>query len=166
MPRTCTICKHSRRDDIDKAATVGGTDSLRKISQDFAVSYDALYRHVNGGHIPQQLAKAEQAKEIASADKLLKIIEGLLSECLVIVKRARGDEDKTPDDTLKLKAIKEARETAKLLLEVAGKLSGGPQVNVFTAPEWVKIEAVILQVLEPHPELRQQLADALAGVKV
>lgn len=137
----CTICNHSQRVEIDKALISGAT--YREIAQRFGVSRDALYRHRKNGHIAEQIAKAakkkeiKQAKEIVAAvekkerketadvDKLLGIVEGLLGECLRMVKGAvEGDEN------TKLRAVREARETAKLLLEVQGELAANPVINI------------------------------------
>ena len=104
----CTICNHPQRVEIDKALISGAT--YREIAQRFGVSRDALYRHRKNGHIAEQIAKVakkkeiKQAKEIVAAvekkerketadvDKLLGIVEGLLGECLRMVKGAvEGD---------------------------------------------------------------------------
>ena len=137
----CTICNHPQRVEIDKALVEG--ESLRNVAKRFDVSYSSVGRHKRNGHIAEQIAKVakkkeiKQAKEIVAAvekkerketadvDKLLGIVEGLLGECLRMVKGAvEGDEN------TKLRAVREARETAKLLLEVQGELAANPVINI------------------------------------
>lgn len=137
----CTICNHPQRLEIDTALVAGV--SYRAIASQYGVSREAVGRHKRNGHIAEQIAKVakkkeiKQAKEIVAAvekkerketadvDKLLGIVEGLLGECLRMVKGAvEGDEN------TKLRAVREARETAKLLLEVQGELAANPVINI------------------------------------
>jgi hypothetical protein len=157
----CTICNHPQRVEIDKALVEGET--LRNVAKRFDVSYSAVGRHKRNGHIAEQIAKAakkkeiKQAKEIVAAvekkerketadvDKLLGIVEGLLGECLRMVKGAvEGDEN------TKLRAVREARETAKLLLEVQGELAANPVVNItLIETQLNEIRALVLGDLCP-----------------
>jgi hypothetical protein len=68
MPRTCTVCTNPDRAAIDKALVVDKI-SFRDIARQWRVSKDAIARHKE--HIPQTLAKAQEAKEVAHADSLL-----------------------------------------------------------------------------------------------
>ena len=56
MPRTCTICSHPQRADIDKALV--GNESNRDVSNRFGPSVPALQRH-RAHHLPQVLARAQ-----------------------------------------------------------------------------------------------------------
>jgi len=141
LGRQCTICNHPQRGEIDNALAAGV--AYRRIAAEYGVSDGSLRRHKKNGHIAEQIAKVakkkeiKQAKEIVAAvekkerketadvDKLLGIVEGLLGECLRMVKGAvEGDEN------TKLRAVREARETAKLLLEVQGELAANPVINI------------------------------------
>ena len=171
----CTICNHPQRVEIDKALISGAT--YREIAQKHGVSKDALYRHRKNGHIAEQIAKVakkkeiKQAKEIVAAvekkerketadvDKLLGIVEGLLGECLRMVKGAvEGDE------STKLRAVREARETAKLLLEVQGELAANPVINItLIETQLNEIRALVLGDL--CPACRAQVAQRLKDRK-
>jgi hypothetical protein len=153
MPRKCTICIHPDHEAID-AAIVGG-ESLRAISHQYAVSHYALQRHQS--HVPGTVAKAHEAGEVAEADRLLSTVRDLLQAAIGTITQAEhADELRT-----KLAAIREARETAKLLLEVNGKLQTAPTFNIIMAPEWVELRTVILQTLEPFPDARARLVEAI-----
>jgi hypothetical protein len=153
MPRKCTICIHPDHEAID-AAIVGG-ESLRAISHQYAVSHYALQRHQS--HVPGTVAKAHEAGEVVEADRLLSTVRDLLQAAIGTITQAEhADELRT-----KLAAIREARETAKLLLEVNGKLQTAPTFNIIMAPEWVELRTVILQTLEPFPDARARLVEAI-----
>ncbi len=46
-----------------------------------------------------------------------------------------------------LAAIREARETVELLAKMAGELRDGTTVNVLVNPQWLSIQAVLLEAL-------------------
>ena len=157
MPPKCSICHHPEHEAID-AALVGGT-SLRDIACQFAVGRMALQRHQS--HIPTSVARAHEAGEVAEADRLLSIVRDLLQAAIGTITQAEhADELRT-----KLAAIREARETAKLLLEVNGKLQTAPTFNIIMAPEWVEVRTVVLQALGPYPDARLAVAGALEKVE-
>ena len=67
MPRTCSICTHLQRGEIDEALVAGM--SYRSITERFSVSAGAIARHKQE-HLPGHLAKAQEAAELARADNL------------------------------------------------------------------------------------------------
>jgi hypothetical protein len=60
VSRTCTICGHEQRHDIEVALV--RRDSYRAIARRFSVSKDALGRHARE-HRPEALVRAQEAKE-------------------------------------------------------------------------------------------------------
>jgi hypothetical protein len=157
MPPKCSICSHPDHETID-AALVGGT-SLRDIACQFAVGRMALQRHQS--HIPTAVAKAREAGEVAEADRLLSTVRDLLKAAIGTITQAESGGDLRT----KLAAIREARETAKLLLEVYGELQTQPTFNIIMAPEWVEVRTVVLQALGPYPDARLAVAGALEKVE-
>jgi hypothetical protein len=65
MPRTCTVCAHLKRAEIDRAL-VADSASLRDIARQYEVSKDALDRHKKG-HLPTTLVQAKAAQETSDA---------------------------------------------------------------------------------------------------
>jgi len=175
LGRQCTICNHPQRGEIDNALAAGV--AYRRIAAEYGVSDGSLRRHKKNGHIAEQIAKVakkkeiKQAKEIVAAvekkerketadvDKLLGIVEGLLGECLRMVKGAvEGDE------STKLRAVREARETAKLLLEVQGELAANPVINItLIETQLNEIRALVLSDL--CPACREAVAQRLKDRK-
>ena len=175
LGRQCTICNHPQRVEIDKALVAGV--AYRRIAAEYGVSDGSLRRHKKNGHIAEQIAKVARKKEIkqaeqitaaveekerhevASVDKLLKIIEALLAECLGMIRGAAAGDENT-----KLRAVREARETAKLLLEVQGELATNPVINItLIETQLNEIRALVLGDL--CPACRAQVAQRLKARK-
>ena len=171
----CTICNHPQRVEID-TALIGG-ESYRSVARRFGVTDSAIGRHKRNGHIAEQIAKVAKKKEIkqakqiataveekerhevASVDKLLKVVEALLAECLGMVRGAQ-----VGDESTKLRAVREARETAKLLLEVQGELAANPVINITLIETQLNdIRALVLGDL--CPACQAAVAERLKGRK-
>jgi hypothetical protein len=64
MPRSCSVCAHQRRGEIDRILVSGAP--LRETSAVFRVSEDALGRH-KAAHLPATLLRAQEATDLATA---------------------------------------------------------------------------------------------------
>lgn len=156
MPRRCTICTHDDRDTID-AQLAAGTP-YRHIAARFDVSTGALHRH-GEQHLPEHLAKAANAEEAASAERLL-------NQVLELNRRAQGILDKAEaegEHRTALAAIREARGCLELLARLLGELQTDTSitVNIVESPEWLELRQVILVALQPHPDAREAVLRAL-----
>jgi hypothetical protein len=89
MPQTCTICRHTRRQEIEEALLAG--DSLRNIAKRFGTSPSALLRHKS--HLPASLVKANDAREAARADGLLAKVREMEAEARRIGRKAEHEGD-------------------------------------------------------------------------
>jgi hypothetical protein len=156
MGRTCTICGHERRDEIDQAL-VSGT-GLRKVAERFSgTSVTALHRHKT--HVRANIAMAHEAKEVARADSLLDQVKDLQAKTLAILQKA----EKTGDLRTAATAIGQARQNLELLGKLAGELRPDTQVNVLVASAaWVQVRTQLLRALEPYPEAKQAVLAAIA----
>lgn len=121
MPRTCTACVHADRQSIDEALATR-SDSFRTIADRFRLSKTALMRH-KAEHLPAHVAKAAEAKEVASADSLLEQMRALQTKTLAILEAAT-------DPRTALAAVAQARGNLELLAELTGKLAHQPTVNL------------------------------------
>ena len=154
MPRTCTICTHDQRDDIN-AALVRNTP-LRDIANRYGTSKSSLERH-KAEHMPVAMAKAQDAKEIVQATTLLDEIRALRSKAVSILLTA----EKAGDLRTALLAIREARSCIELLAEMEGELNRRPEVHLHLSPVWLEVRAVIITALRPYPEAAVAVASAL-----
>ena len=90
MPRTCTICGHSKRSAIEKALLSG--EALRKIAERTGTSVTSLHRHKTE-HLTPTLVKANGAAEAAHGDDLLAKLASIESEARGILKDAKTAKD-------------------------------------------------------------------------
>lgn len=154
MPRTCTVCAHERRSEIDSVLLTGGP--LRTIADRWSVSKTALIRH-REGHLPAALAMAKEAEEVARADALLTQVRHLQSRTLRILDASEN----AGELRTALAAIREARGTLELLAKLLGEIDEAPRVNVLISAEWTSIRAAMVDALAPYPEARSAVAEGL-----
>lgn len=157
MPRTCTICEHPQKEEIDSLIINGNT--FRNIVEQFSLSLGAIHRH-KSEHLIQTLTKAREVKEIVHADNLLEQLRNLQAEALSILEQAK----KKKDLRTAVFAINSARGVIELLGKLLGELREHPQVNVLISPEWKSLRATILQAIEPYPEAKISITKALENL--
>jgi hypothetical protein len=63
-----------------------------------------------------------------------------------------------------LQAVRELRGIVELLARLTGELDSRPDVvvNITTTSEWIAVQTVILTALDPYPDARLAVAEALA----
>ena len=154
MPRTCTICRHEERHEIDVALV--RRDPYRDIARRFFVSRPALARHAKE-HLPALLIKANSVDEATHAEDLLREVRDLQHRALIILDKAEA----TGELRTALGAIREARGNLELLGRLAGELQEGQTINLYLSPEWLELRAVIVGALEPFSEAREAVLSAL-----
>ena len=158
MPRRCSVCAHPDRADIDSALVSG--EPYRSIAKRFGASESAVYRHQQD-HLPTRLAKAKEAEEVSKADDLLRQLKALQGKTLSLLLKAES----AGDLRTALAGIREARGNLELLAKLYGELDERPQVNLYLAPEWLEVRALIVGALEPHEEARESVLRALEGAE-
>ena len=155
MPRACLVCQHERKAEIDRGLVAG--QSLRDLSALFRVSEDSLARH-RDSHLPQMLAKAHEAGEVARADDLLGQVRGLRSKAVSLLMQA----ERAGDLRTALMGVREARACVELLAEMEGELNRSQTVNVLIAsPHWLETRNSLIAALRPFPEARAAVVAAL-----
>jgi len=91
MSRTCTICSHEKRGDIE-AAVVAGT-SYRDIARRFETSKDAIARHASE-HIRASLRASEVVKEEARGLDVVKQLKDINATTLAILASVKSETGK------------------------------------------------------------------------
>jgi hypothetical protein len=158
VPRTCTVCAHGRRSEIDRALVSG--ESYRGIAQRFAASPDAVFRH-RSDHVPAALAQAQAAGEVAQADTLLGQLQQLQADARRIGKKAEDG----GDYRAALAGVRELVRIVELTAKMVGELDERPVVTLVTAPEWLVVRAALLEALQRHPEARTAVAARLLALE-
>lgn len=157
MPRSCTVCSHPKREEIDRALVEGV--SAAEISGRYRTLGERAVRRHRSNHLPAKLVMAEKAAEVAEADDLLEQVGDLQRRALAILDRA----EEAGELRTALSAIREARGNLELLAKLLGELDERPVVNLNVSSEWLELRAVIVTALEPHPEAMSAVVGALEG---
>ena len=157
MGRTCTVCSHKDIDEINRLLLC--SDSYRDIARQFGLSKDALARHKES-HIPELLSKSSDLKaevESIQGNQTLAEVRELKVKALDILAEAQ----EAGDLKTALMGIREARSCLELCLKAEGQIKDGAQITIINNPEWVELRTVIISALEPYPEAREAVLDAL-----
>jgi len=157
VPRSCTVCSHPKREEIDRALVEGV--SAAEISGRYRTLGERAVRRHRSNHLPAKLVMAEKAAEVAEADDLLEQVGDLQRRALAILDRA----EEAGELRTALSAIREARGNLELLAKLLGELDERPVVNLNVSSEWLELRAVIVTALEPHPEAMSAVVGALEG---
>ncbi len=153
VPRTCTICTHEQRPDID-AALLNETP-LRNIAQRYGTSATALHRHRE--HLPKQLVKAQEQEDVRQAIDVVKQLKTINGATLAILKEARDERN----GELALKAVDRIQRQLELQAKLLGELQQEGTINVTVSPEWLTLRAVLTQALQPYPDAARAVSKAL-----
>ena len=139
MPRTCTICHHPQRTEIDAALL--RSDSLRSIVERCSVSMGSLFRHRNS-HLPVTIAHALEAREAEMGQNLMEQAERLRARAMGILEKAEA----AGQLETALKAIREVRS----ILELLGKLDGQLEERNTTV-QHIEVHYIDKAVIMPAP---------------
>ena len=120
--RSCTICSHPERAQIDRAL-VDGT-SLRTIAGQYRTPKSTLGVHKK--HLVPALTLAKQAERVTEATSLLSRVERIMSRVETICEAATREREWLPA----ISASRELRGCLELLGRLSGELQSGTQVGI------------------------------------
>jgi DNA-binding transcriptional ArsR family regulator len=159
VTRTCTLCSHPRRNEIEREL-VNRSSSYRDIARQFSISKDAVSRHASRGHIAERLLKAQNEEDIREALNLVKQLKLINAMAVTILTQARDE----GDPELALRAIDRVLRQLEFQAKLDGQINEQPVINIHLHREWIELRTAILIALEPHPEARDAFLAALEGV--
>jgi hypothetical protein len=181
--RHCTVCFHPDREQLD--AAILARTPFRSIAARYGMSDVSLIRHRNG-HMAEQLAAAVEARRaepeaepppgphaaMAPADPSLRTdaaaaidIVSQLKAVNAVVLRVLADARAAGDGRLVLQAADRVQRQIELQAKLLGELDDRPTVNVLVSPEWLAIEAALVDVLVAYPEARYAVAARLDALR-
>jgi hypothetical protein len=149
---TCSICKDPRVEEINRM--IGENEKLADIARKLAVSQDALERHSNRCIIKALIA-TPNTKEVITGDNLLDQLQEARTRAI-----AAGD---TKIYGPPSSYLSEIRQQIKLWAELEGRLASQPQITIINNPEWVELRTVIVQALDPFPQAKEAVVNAIRG---
>ena len=160
MSKPCRICTHPEREAIDQA--IISDVPYRSITEQYGVSNGSIARHKEAGHISQALIQANEVREITRSTDLLDMTMNLLTEAQDIVNESRQDGDLRTA----LDGIGKITNILKLLMAVNLALSDRQaKTSVTTDPEFQRVMSVIMEELDPYPEVRERISTRLSEVR-
>ncbi|MBI2389496.1 MAG: hypothetical protein HYV09_07860 [Deltaproteobacteria bacterium] len=156
MPRRCSVCDHAARDEIDRALISG--EPFRNIAERFAgLTAASIHRHRHG-HLTAAVRHAREAEDVQRGATLLDQVRALHARTLRLLAKAEAEDDAPTA----LRALREARAGLELLAKLLGELDTAPTVTVSLGTEWASLRTAILRALEPFPDARSAVAQAIA----
>ena len=154
MAKHCSVCTHEQNEAINLEMLKGVP--VRSIGKKYGISPSALQRHKD--HIPRQLVVSKEAQEVAEASSVMQRLFELDSRVDEIFLQATSNED----PKLALRALKELREVTSIIAKLTGEMQEQTVKHIHITPEWLLIRETILRTLEPYPDARTALVEALA----
>lgn len=160
--RKCSVCSHPERAEIDRAIVVGELPRAisKRFSESVRIDEQAVRRHANS-HLPRgAMASAVEAQtegEKARATDLVLTARQLLSKSVSILQRA----EQSGDLRAALMGIREASRCTELMGKLMGDIQETHVTNVLVSPVFVSVQQTILQALEPYPDARNAVVQAL-----
>ncbi len=117
-------------------------------------------RHM-GKCVPRKIA--EWVKPEAAKQETLNVVNALLESrkrVLSIYDEAR----QSGDMRAAIQALQCEVSQLTLMGKLTGQLSDAPQVNFLLNPEFVKLKQILIKTLEPFPDARVKLSEALTQI--
>jgi len=151
MGLKCSICQNKDRQKIERMRLSG--TSLRKIAEQTGTSIAALHRHFAGGHMEEELIKAQDKKNVFRADELLKEIGKLKDKGYNLLKKAEKEKSYYAAAAF----LRELRQILELFARLAGRLKDQQQMNItiMNNPQFIAVQTKILTFLDRYPEVKQ-----------
>lgn len=167
MPIPCSVCAHPKLAEINQALRNG--TSLRKVARQYDLSKDAVSRHKR--HVSLTLAELKDtidslpepgtaeltATDLRQGATYLEQITALHNRASSLSEKA----EKAGDFRAAIGGVREIRGCLELMGKVLGDLPTGPMIGILYSPEWIAVRTAILRALEPFPDARDAVVQAL-----
>ena len=166
MGRKSKIEAHPQSEEIIRRLASG--EEYSKIVEDFRdIRYQDL-DYYKENKLPEILSNSKDLKALADAiesadihmgDTYLQLVIGLQKKALDALELQ--DANKDPKSWAMIS--REARGYVELLGKALDRIRDTPpvQVNLIVNPQWIELRTTIITVLEPYPDARQAVIDAL-----
>lgn len=154
----CKCGNHPDFLEMDKAY-LRGELGVQEYANRVGCTRQSVDRHIRN-HLPDALLAAKNIAVVACGDTLLSQLQEARTRTLSLLDKAEDAQD-TKVYGPPVGYLREIREQLKLLAELEGRIAAQPQVNIMVSAEWVEVRTQILVALDPYPEARQAVANAL-----
>jgi len=154
----CKCGQHPDHLELD-AAYLRNEISLQQYAARVGCTRQSVDRHVKC-HLPDALLAASDIAVVANGDTLLNQLQEARARALSLLYKAEDAQD-TKVYGPPVGYLREIREQLKFIAELEGRIAAQPQVNIMVSAEWVETRTQILVALDPYPEARLAVANAL-----
>ena len=166
MGRKSKIEAHPRSEEIVNRLISGKNNP--EIVRDFPEITDDDLDYYRERKLPELLSKSKDLKALADeieqadihrGDTYLQLVIGLQKKALDALELQDASED--PKSWAMIS--REARGYLELLGKALDRIRDTPQmqVNILVNPEWISLRSTIIAALEPYPEARRAVINAL-----
>ena len=94
------------------------------------------------------------------ADTILDQLKQLQQRAMKLLDKAEA----AGDLRAALQGVREAKGCLELLAKLQGDLAQEGTVNILVSPSWISLRTIILRTLEPYPEAKARITEALSEV--
>jgi hypothetical protein len=131
---------------------------LYRLSKRWSINRESLRAH-KANHVSPALVVLRTERIANGVRKVSDRVEDLCEEVQAIYDAAR----RSRNIDQALKALGKLLAALELLAKITGELDERPQVtiNLMQTKEYIELRAVILEVLQPYPEVRRRLSNRL-----
>ncbi len=152
----CTICNHIDRAEIEAALVAG---SIRAVAARFGISRSSLQSH-RASHMPEAFSRARRhgaARLALNGASIARRLEQLHADAFDLFTESRG-----VDFAAATRALAVMQRQAEFAWRVSSTVPAGGQM---TESRFEALAGAVLRVLEPHPDLRLQIAESLREIE-
>lgn len=158
MARQCTVCAHPKQRDIDRLL-MDPNVTYSSVGEAFQINPKSLERH-HKNHLEPRLQKVEgmRSGDVEASFGILGDMDDLKARALKLLEAAEN----AGQTRTAIAAIKEVRGVLDSLAKLTGEgQRTGTVVNIINAPAWTVVQTRIIHALQPFPEARQAVVQAL-----
>lgn len=157
MAIACSVCAHPGREEIDLSLAADRV-TVRGCAARWRLDKSAVWRH-RARHLPLRLAKATEAAEVASANRLLMEMDEAQRAAKDLTARAA----KAQDLRVALAGIKTNLDALALLSKVAGLIQTDLSISlaIVSNPDWVALRDDLIRTLARHPAAHREVIAVL-----
>lgn len=157
MPQKCKVCTHQKQDTIERLIAKG--IPLRSLSNQYGMSAGSLSRHKR----VCMASTIEEVTELVKEEDRRRALD-VLAEVTNLYERgntALSSAENNEDLTNTFRGIRTQAHVLKLFAELTGEIDSNTEINILMNPQFIQVQAVIMQALNPFPEARQAVVKAL-----
>jgi poly-D-alanine transfer protein DltD len=152
----CTFCNHRDAAILERQIA---TKQLNQVQAAMIIGCNksTISRHM-ANCVPKKIA--EWVKPKPAKEETINVVTQLVrshEELLQLYQAARAKED----IHAAIKVLEAERRHLELVAKLTGQLQEATQVSFLLNPQYLTLKQTLIRILEPHPELRQEVSQAL-----